>query len=326
MTLEKAGKGVHLGRDISGELEECDGIVFDCDGVLVDISRSYDLAIRQTTQHVLENFGIGDSIPVGPEIIDGFKATGGFNDEVDLAYASILSIAAAKRLGRDQQSFVSEVIANSDHTGIASAERYIGGLADVGDIREKLDYPGPHAENPLYQIFDQIFYGPGLYRRLFGRGSQFPGPGLIENDALIASDPLLDSLQERFPSGMAIVTGRGIVPARHSLGGLLDRFDLENSFFLEDEPRGLAKPSPEPLLRSIRGMGSKSCIYVGDSMEDYIMAKRATELGGRAVFCGIVGTGRRPEEKLALFERSGVQMALDSINDLPKALNLGEGM
>lgn len=320
MTLKKARQGIYLDENIP-DLKRCDGIIFDCDGVLVDISGSYDLAIRETARHVLGSLaGISDSIPIGPGIIDGFKATGGFNDEVDLAYASILSIVAAERLGRDQKSFVSEVIANSDHTGIKSAERYIEGLADVGDIIEKLDYPGPHAENLLYQIFDQMFYGERLYKELFGRDSQFPGPGLIENDVLIVNDSLLDSLEERFQSKMAVVTGRGMVPARHSLGPLLDRFDLKNSAFLEDEPRSLAKPSPEPLLRSIRGMGCDLCIYVGDSMEDHIMAKRATELGCRTVFCGIAGTSRRPGEKLALFEGSGAQVVLDSIRLLPEIL------
>ena len=57
-------------------------------------------------------------------------------------------------------------------------------------------------------------------------------------------------------------------------------------------------------------------------MEDYIMAQRSAELGSRAIFCGIIGTSRYPEEKLALFERSGVQMVLDSINLLPNVLNL----
>jgi len=57
------------------------------------------LAIIKTTQYVLENFSkINNSINVDFKIIDGFKSTGGFNDEVDLAYAAILSLVAAKKL------------------------------------------------------------------------------------------------------------------------------------------------------------------------------------------------------------------------------------
>lgn len=322
MTLTEVERGIHLDDASLKGMPDSDAIIFDCDGVLIDITKSYDLAIRNTTRYVLENLaGVKDGIPVDSRIIDGFKSTGGFNDEVDLAYASVLSIVAAKRLGKDQSQFVLEVIANS--TGIASVEQYLQGLdADIGDIRDKLAYPGPHAENPLYQIFDQMFYGPGLYRKLFGRDSAFSGPGLIENDTVLADGRLLDTLQKKFSSNIAIVTGRGRESARYSLKGLLDRFDLKNSVFLEDEPRELAKPNPEPLLRSIRGMGSGSCIYVGDSMEDLIMAKKSTELGYRTAFCGITGTSKHPGEKLALFERNGAQLALESISLLPKVLNL----
>ena len=321
MTLTETEQGIYIDEAFADGIPGTDAIVFDCDGVLIDVTESYGLAIRNTARYVLENLaGISDGIPVDSRIIDGFKSTGGFNDEVDLAYASILSIVAAKRLGKDQSSFVSDVIANS--SGVRSVEQYVQGLADIGDIKDKLDYPGPHAENPLYQIFDQMFYGPRLYRELFDRDSGFSGPGLIENDVVIVSRRLLDVLQKRFSSNIAMVTGRGRESVRHSLKGLLDRFDLANSVFLEDEPRELAKPNPEPLLRSMAGMGSGSCLYVGDSMEDHIMAKKSAELGCRAVFCGITGTSRHPDEKLDLFERSGVRLALESINLLPRALNL----
>ena len=53
---------------------------------------------------------IDDAIDVDFEIIDGFKSTGGFNDEVDLTYAAIISLVAAKKLEKDQTSFVFDVI------------------------------------------------------------------------------------------------------------------------------------------------------------------------------------------------------------------------
>ena len=50
-----------------------------------------------TAKYVLETLAnIDDSIDIDFKIIDGFKSTGGFNDEVDLTYAAILSIVAAK--------------------------------------------------------------------------------------------------------------------------------------------------------------------------------------------------------------------------------------
>ena len=92
--------------------------------------------------------------------------------------------------------------------------------------------------------------------------------------------------------------------------------------FLEDESRELAKPNPKPLLNSIKGMNGRITLYVGDSMEDFIMANKVTDMGNRTIFCGILGTSKNPQVKLELFQRSGVVLVLDSINLLPKVLNL----
>ena len=320
MTLTKQEEGIYVDSGLDCRIRECSSIIFDCDGVLIDVAKSYYLTIDSTVRYVLGDFtGMTDGIPTDQEVIERFKSTGGFNDEVDLTYALILSIAAAGRLGQDPRSLISRVI-TSDQTGIASVERYIGKMVNVSDIVKSLNYPGTRSTNVLYQIFNQFFYGSKLYRRISGHDSKFSGPGLIENDVPLVSDGLLDVLQQKFSSRMALVTGRGRESAGHSLGSLLGRFDLVNSFFLEDEPRDLAKPNPEPLLRSMRGMDSEACIYVGDSVEDQIMAQ-SDSLEGKAIFCGIIGTSIHPGEKLKLFERRGAPLVLESIDLLPKVLN-----
>jgi len=119
MTLIKKSEGIYIDDSGIDTLKEIDAVIFDCDGVLIDISKSYDQAILKTTRYVLENFAkINDSIDVDFKIIDGFKSTGGFNDEVDLTYAAIISIVAAKKLEKDQTSFIFDVIDNADSSGI----------------------------------------------------------------------------------------------------------------------------------------------------------------------------------------------------------------
>ena len=323
MTLRKQSVGVFVDDDVDDIFTEIDCIIFDCDGVLIDITKSYDLTIIKTTKYVLENFvGIIDSIDVDYRIIDGFKSTGGFNDEVDLTYAAIISIVAAKKLEKNQTEFIFDVIKNIDSTGILSVEKYIEKQIDISEIKNQMDYPGIHHENPLYQIFDQIFYGPELYFKLFNRTSIFPEPGLIEQDEVILSDVLIQKLDKRFNSKLAMVTGRGKESVRYSLKELLEKFDLHNSVFLEDESRDLAKPNPKPLLDSVCGLKSTSALYVGDSMEDFIMAKKVNALGSKTTFCGIIGTSKNPQEKLKLFEENGANLVLESINLLPKVLNL----
>ena len=323
MTLQKQSNGIYLDDSIISSLEKIDSVIFDCDGVLIDITKSYDSTIIKTTKYVLENLAkIYDSIDVDFKIIDGFKSTGGFNDEVDLTYAAIISIVAAKKLKKDQIQFILEVIQNSNYTGIISVEKYIENLIDISDIKEQLSYPGTHKENPLYQIFDQIFYGPELYEKLFNQNSLFSEDGLIEQDDVILDSSLLEYLHKKFNSKIGMVTGRGKESVSYSLKSLLDKFDLRNSMFLEDESRELAKPNPKSLLQSINGMNSSFTLYVGDSMEDFIMAKKATELGNKTIFCGIIGTSKNPQEKLDLFEKNDAVLVLDSIQLLPKVLNL----
>ena len=309
--------------------ERPDSVVFDCDGVLVDISGSYDRTIDMTCSRMLRDLAGIEAIPIDGEIIEGFKASGGFNDEVDLTYASILSLYAADRLGRDPHRFIREVIGKADRTGILSVQRYVGSLCDTSGITARLGRLEDRHGNPVYSLFEQIFFGPRLYRKIFGGPPGAGGGGgvggMIDNDVVILSDGLLRALRERFGGRIAIVSGRGIESARHTLGSMLDRFDLGSSAFLEDEPRAMAKPNPASLVRAIDSMGSRSCLYVGDSMEDRMMARGAAEAGGgrfQVQFCAIVGTSSDPGRKRRMFGEAGAEMILRSIDEIPKALNL----
>ena len=304
-------------------LPDADAVIFDCDGVLVDVRESYEAAIRTAAGYALERFAGVSSAAVDSGIIEGFKGTGGFNDEVDLTYAAVLSLAAAETLGEEPRAFVAGVIAGADETGISSVERYLEGRADLSELRRRLGYPGGNRDSSLHEIFDQIFYGSEMYERVFSRKSGIAGAGLIERDVPIVSQDLLDALAKQVGGRLAVVTGRGLDSIRHSLGGMLDSFDLESCTFLEDEPRRLAKPNPEPLARAISGLSARGAMYVGDSMEDLIMAKRVSEAGRRTVFCGIVGTAADPEARRRMFERAGADIILDSIHEIPGAVRLG---
>lgn len=297
-----------------------DAVVFDCDGVLVDVSESYDAAIGATVSSALSRFAGVSSIPVDREVIEMFKSTGGFNNEIDLAYAAILSLAAAGRLGMEPRRFIADVADNADESGIVSVEGYLDTLTDMSDVRGKISYPGDGRGGQLNSMFDQIFYGHAMYERLFGGKAEIRAPGFIESDRLILSRDLLDEVSGRVCGRLAIVTGRGLDSTRHSLGSLMDYFDLDSCMFLEDEPRHLAKPNPEPLRRAVMSLSANNALYVGDSMEDAIMARAVSEAGHAVTFCGIVGTSRNPREWSGMFERAGADIILESIHDIPDAV------
>ena len=218
--------------------------------------------------------------------------------------------------------FIFQVIKNADTSGIVSVEKYLNNTVDISQIKNLLEYPGTHHDNPLYRIFDELFYGPELYLKLFGMKSRFSESGLIQYDDVIVNSDLLEKLEKKFSRKIGMVTGRGYKSVKYSLQDMMEKFDLKNSLFLEDEPRSLAKPNPESLIRCISGMNGTTTLYVGDSMEDFIMAKKVTETGRKVVFCGIIGSSKTPDEKLTLFEQNGVILAIDSIKHLPKILNL----
>ena len=302
---------------MTSAVAEADGIIFDCDGVLVDVADSYGAAITRTVSHILEMLGIHGTPPMTPSLIHTFKDTGGFNNEIDLAYAAILLMAAADRasLGPDEVALAAGRCAD-----ISSAERQAGRMADVSWMVDKLAYPGQ--DSVVQRVFDQLFYGPALYRRVSGRESDLDGPGLIERERLLLDVDLAGLLSGRFGDRMGMVTGRGRVSAGYTLGAILDLFNPAGSFFLEDEPRSMAKPNPEPLVSAIDAMNVRHCVYVGDSAEDLAMAQKASSLERTVTFVGVYGTAANPSGRLDLFRSRGAACTVESVASLPKLLNL----
>jgi HAD superfamily hydrolase (TIGR01549 family) len=214
-----------------------------------------------------------------------------------------------------------DVLDNADDTGIAYIEDFLNKIdVDIADIKSRLGYPSTDKNDLIHATFDQLFFGPELYSKIFQKESKFSEKGFIENDNVIVTSELIEALKKKFNDKIAIVTGRGFNAISSSLKEILNQFNVENSVFLEDESRDLAKPNPQSLIRAMKGLNSKNCLYVGDSMEDMILAQKASELGFQATFCGIYGSGKLPDMKKKLFTKHNVPLILESINQLPDIL------
>ena len=304
------------------KVDEFDSIIFDCDGVLIDVTTSYDTTINKTISYVLKEVAdITADTPLTNEMLLKFKSTGGFNDEIDITYSGVLCYIAAKKLKKNPTELILDILNNADDTGIAYIEGFLDKIdVDISDIKSRLNYPSVEKNDLIHATFDQLFFGPELYEKIFQKKSKFSDKGFIENDNVIVTSALIEALKKKFNDKIAIVTGRGLDAISSSLKEILNQFNVESSVFLEDESRDLAKPNPQSLIRAMKGLNSKNCLYVGDSMEDMILAKKASELGFNATFCGIYGSSKLPEMKKKLFTEFSAPLILETINQLPDTL------
>ena len=317
-------KELYISDDIIQKIQKFDAIIFDCDGVLVDIRNSYDHAINKTISAIMnELFHEKISDVVTSKILYGLKSVGGFNDEVAVVYAIIMTLVASKKSNIEFEKLINDVIDNANESGINSIDSYfINQNIDLIEIKSKLDYENSRKVSYIHQIFNQLFYGPTLYEKIFNEKSQFTERPLIDLDNIILDDDLMSKLKNRFGTKISTVTGRGNFAFSYSMKNFLDNFDMKNSVFLEDRPLKIAKPNPKSLIESISGINSKCSLYIGDSMEDLMMVEKCKEHGYDVSFCGIYGSSDEPELKYELFQKNNASFILESIQELPKALNL----
>ena len=309
---------------INQKIPKFDSIIFDCDGVLVDIRKSYDYAINKTISAIMKDlFDDNVSEVINSKILYSLKASGGFNDEVAVVYTAIVTLTASKKTNIPFEKLIIDVIENSDESGLNSIDNFfMKSNIDLTEIKNKLDYTNSRKESYIHKMFNQLFYGPKLYEEIFSEKSLFSEKPLIDKDEIILDEDLMSKLKNRFGEKISTVTGRGIFAFSYSMKDFLENFDIKHSVFLEDRSLDLAKPNPDSLIESISGINSKCVLYVGDSMEDLKMTEKCKEKGLDVSFCGIYGSSDEPESKFELFKNNNASFILESIQGLPKALNL----
>ena len=317
-------KEIYISDDMIQKIQKFDSIIFDCDGVLVDIRQSYDHAINKTISAIMNEL-FNDEVQdiVTSKIHFSLKATGGFNDEVAVVYAIVMTLVASKKSNTEFKKLIIDVIDNANESGINSIDNYFTNQnIDLTEIKLKLDYENSRNVSYVHRIFNQLFYGQVLYEEIFNEKSQFTEKPLIDLDNIVLDENLMSKLNDRFGTKISTVTGRGKFAFSYSMKNFLDNFDMKNSVFLEDRPLDMAKPNPESLIESISGINSKCSLYIGDSMEDLLMVEKCKERGFDVSFCAIYGSSDEPELKYELFQKNNASFILKSIQELPKALNL----
>ena len=114
---------------------------------------------------------------------------------------------------------------------------------------------------------------PPAYQKVKDRFQEYYLGGLINAEKLIVSKSVLRTLKSTYKLG--IVTGRPRSEATLVLKrlGISTFFEPSAIICLEDSPLG--KPSPDPLLLCQTRLESSFSMYIGDSINDQIAAKRA---------------------------------------------------
>ena len=320
-------------------------IIFDIDGVLIDVTKSYNEAIKKTIQFVVGSLIKKDNLKdlVTDKLILKFRQTGGFNNDIDTSYAISLALLSQPELENSNlENFLIEVAEHADETGISSVEKYIKKLIlnkassnhsiNIHKILDYLNYPGKIGDSIVSTVFDEFFYGQELFLKRYGIKSKYYfGKPFIENDRIVITDNTIRKIKERFNGKIAMVSGRSKIAAAYALENKFYLLNEKNSVFLEDEDRTYAKPNPYGLKKAIKKISTKNDIlYCGDSVEDLIMARKAEEELNQKkikkkktniVFCGIYGCSSNPHELINDFMEKKADIIIKSVNNLPHILN-----
>jgi phosphoglycolate phosphatase-like HAD superfamily hydrolase len=302
-----------------------DCVLFDIDGVLVDIRKSYNATIKKTVEYMLKFItGRPFRTLVTDQIILKFRQSGGFNNDTDTSYAITLAILANPPKNISQgRKFLAKVAENADESGYISVEKFLA-IYDINKWKKVLTYPAPSKDSMLARVFDEIFYGPELFRKQDHLEPKYwtTGKPLIKNDRLAVSARTMKKLNKMFEGNLAIISGRSKLAAEYSLKPIIKYFNSDACVFLEDEKRKYAKPNPYAIKHAMKVMNAKTAVYAGDSAEDLLMARYAEkEIGVKIAFVGIYGNSPKPDKTIDKFKQESVKAIIKSVNQLPNIIN-----
>jgi HAD superfamily hydrolase (TIGR01548 family) len=297
---------------VSGSLR-VDAVVLDVDGVLVDVADSYRRAVVESVERVH-----GDT--VARDDLQRFKDAGGFNNDWELTYAVALYVLASREgLDRDVASFADLVAATGG--GLSGAEAVVADALDP-DARERV--LAAWDRERLHATFQRLYLGPDLYRELEGGDPDALGidpdeGGFINDEPTLLEPRTRDVFLERFDVG--VLTGRPAAEADIAL----DRVGLDLPdgavFTMDSDHPG--KPEPDALLALADRFDADALAFVGDTLDDVRTAVNAREADprGREFYgVGVLTGGLTGEEGRRKYERAGADAVLESVNDLPGAL------
>ncbi len=324
-------------------------VVFDMDGVLIDVSQSYRDAVRETAALFFRPAKAWEKLPrplFALSDLANLKQSGGLNNDWDLTCLvisllySVIPSAPGKPIKPETDAEAWErylsMIAKIDVSPLASylkshespltnlfSEKGKPVHAFIGSLYQKDVGQG----NIIKQIFQEIYLGPNLFKRMYGLETRvWHDPGFIQRESVLIEPAILKRLARDHT--LAIATGRPAAEAEIPLRqfNLGTYFDMvytlddclrEERAIFEREGRrvSLSKPSPFMLNAISSALPAKRgrCYYIGDMPDDMIAAARAD-----AGFKGVGAVYSSPDKSRlkAELERNGARCVVERAEDL----------
>lgn len=286
-----------------------DAVILDIDGVLVDVADSYRRAVVESIEYVY-----GDTIEY--DDIQLFKDAGGFNNDWELTYAAALYVLARReKPGLSIETYTGLIAASGG--GPTAAETAIADVLDPASREQVLD---EWDRDRLRDVFQQLYLGGDLYRRLEGGG---PDPDL-DREGFINDEPVLltpDTREQLRTWPLGIITGRPAAEAEIAL----DRVGLdvpdEHCFTMDNWEEG--KPNPNALITLSERLDAIRPVFAGDTLDDIRTVTNAVEEDPDRTFhsVGVLTGGLSGEEGRRKYRSAGADVIVESINDLPDLLS-----
>ena len=324
-------------------------VIFDMDGVLIDVSKSYRDAVRQTATLFFNSAKASELLPKPLFPLSDLaclKQSGGLNNDWDLTCLvisllfSMLPAApfhhSKRRKDADAWKTFIQTIQNADVTLLAQYLKthsypLTALLADKGKqinaFVQSLYMGEVGRGNVIKQIFQEIYLGPELFKATYCFDARvWHDEGLIHRETVLFDSEILERLAQN--NILAIATGRPAAEAAYPL----DLFDLRKYFamvytlddcleaertILEQEGRtvSLSKPSPYMLDAIVFGIKHEAgqFYYIGDMPDDMVAALRAS-----VDFIGVGAIFSSPDKHRlkAELERNGADYIIETANEL----------
>ena len=236
-----------------------------------------------------------------------------------------VKVAIDRRITNELVEFAGKL----DSKGLQTAEKMIfrGSPVKVSMLKllkEFLCYPEGVSRSIVVAVFDELFYGSKLFKKVHGISAKLGvEKGTIQNERLLVEEATLSKLKEMFGKSIGMATGRGSIGTFFTLRNIKDYLNPKALVFLEDinpkvlEEKRYGKPEPYALLKASEPFANgASVIYVGDSAEDLIMARRASKTKD-FIFAAICGKDSLSEKRFDMFSKEKADVIASSVNDLP---------